>query len=126
MMLIVFVEDDSNLLEAYIEYTRDFYPDWETLGFLSGEEFLDSGVVPDVVISDYEMPDMSGVELHDIFTEVHPEVPFIILSGAHPPGNCRILWFTKGSQPLTTVLNCVDSQYDQNMEPRAVLPGEEE
>ncbi|WP_458207656.1 response regulator [Haladaptatus sp. NG-SE-30] len=35
----------------------------------------------DCVVSDYEMPEMNGLELLDAVKEVNPEIPFILLTG---------------------------------------------
>lgn len=37
----------------------------------------------DIVISDYEMPDMSGVRFLKRASEVHPSIPTVLITGNH-------------------------------------------
>ena len=42
---------------------------------------VDGGKLPDVLITDYDMPGMTGIELAKTLTEQHPEVDVLIVTG---------------------------------------------
>lgn len=43
-------------------------------------ELLSKGVVPDIIMSDIQMPGMSGLELAETLSSTHPDVKLIMLS----------------------------------------------
>jgi len=63
----------------------------------------------DVVLSDYQMPRLNGLELLTLIQELMPETPVILISSAHPtPGQVAIergafVWVRKPG-PVTQVL----------------------
>lgn len=78
---IYIVEDDpglNKLLEMHLVkcgFNR-------TKGFLSGEElFKNLDVVPDIIVQDYDLPGMNGVEVLKKAKKINPNIDFIFLSG---------------------------------------------
>ena len=60
---------------------------YDARGFASGEEFLASGEVQSFacVITDIQMPGMSGIELKQHLTASHNGVPVIMITARHDP-----------------------------------------
>jgi len=77
---VAVVDDDSRLLEALENLLTS--AGYETLLFSSAEQFLAADVLHEVVcvISDIEMPLMSGVELLSAIRRITPEMPVILIS----------------------------------------------
>lgn len=48
--------------------------------------------LPDMIISDLKVPNMSGTEFLDIVRKRFPQIPVIVISGAPPPRICRKGW----------------------------------
>ncbi|WP_067048033.1 PAS domain S-box protein [Methanofollis ethanolicus] len=82
MIRILLVDDEPLLLNlacAFLEEEKDF----TVTPVASAEEALGLlGVSPyDVVISDYQMPTMNGIELLRAVRAGHPDLPFILFTG---------------------------------------------
>ena len=82
MPSILLVDDESSLLEIgkiYLEKTDDFKVDTA----LSVTEAVDllSSCSYDVIVSDYEMPEMNGIDLLKKIRSDGDETPFIIFTG---------------------------------------------
>lgn len=82
-MAVIFVVDDEidicNMLKSVLEDTAD----WEVHTFQSAIEvlkYLDKKQ-PDVIISDYYMPEMNGLELLAELNQQIPETEFIMITG---------------------------------------------
>jgi PAS domain S-box-containing protein len=78
---ILYVDDEPLLLKVTREYL-------ESLGFIvdiadSGAEALEilSKKLYDVVIADYQMPGMDGIELLKKIRETYPDLPYILFTG---------------------------------------------
>ncbi len=83
MIRVLFVDDDTNLLQGLKRGLRRQVGAWEM-------EFVDSPILAldalndqgfDVIVTDLQMPGMSGIELLKRVSEVNPEIVPIILSG---------------------------------------------
>jgi FixJ family two-component response regulator len=85
---IAVVDDDPSVLRALrrLLRTRAFHP--KTFG--SAREFLAAlaGGVPECLIVDLQMPEMSGLELHQHLTKGGFEIPTIIIT-AHDDSDVR-------------------------------------
>lgn len=83
MLKILFVDDESNVLQAMRRATRDMRDEWEMHFVQSGEEALAlTAVEPfDVVVSDMRMPGMDGAELLSAVRVDSPAAARVILSG---------------------------------------------
>ena len=88
MINILFVDDDIDMLkQAEIILSRE-NDDFEIETAISGEEALDllSKNDFDIIISDYKMPSMNGVELLKEIRNTEIESPFILLTAAGDEG----------------------------------------
>ena len=78
----VYVVDDEeeilNLIQAFLEDAN-----FRVKTFLSPNELLESlkTEVPDIIISDIKMPEMSGIELLRKVNVIKPHLPVIVVSG---------------------------------------------
>ncbi|MEY8310142.1 response regulator [Erysipelotrichaceae bacterium 51-3] len=80
----VLLVDDELIIRQGMEYLID----WEKEGFhlvgkvKNGQEALEAieKQTPDIVITDIEMPVMSGLDLAEILARSHPEIRMIMLS----------------------------------------------
>ena len=78
---LLFVDDDRHVLKSLLRLFDD--KDYEVYGVLSGEEGLDIlSLHPDIkiVVSDYMMPVMTGVEFLKKAARIAPNVVRIILT----------------------------------------------
>jgi CheY-like chemotaxis protein len=62
--------------------------------------------LPDLIVSDLRMPEMSGVEFLSIVRQRHPTIPLVVISGEFegnevPPGVPADAYFQKGQHTLT-------------------------
>jgi HD-like signal output (HDOD) protein len=82
-MRILFVDDETRVLEALERALFDLPPDWEVEALSSGAEALARlAEAPfDVIVSDMRMPAMSGAELLQQVSSAYPAMVRIILSG---------------------------------------------
>lgn len=80
---ILFVDDESNVLEGLQRILRSMRSEWEMEFAVSGQQALHIlGSKPfDVVVTDMRMPGMDGCQLLEKVKVVHPQIVRIILSG---------------------------------------------
>lgn len=79
---VVLVDDEEmvlNSLKSFLELETEY----ETRSFTSAAEALDyaAGGQVDVVVSDFLMPEMNGIEMLGKFGGLHPHAPRILLTG---------------------------------------------
>ncbi|MEN6395975.1 MAG: response regulator [Methanoregula sp.] len=82
MISVLYVDDDQSLLEIskfYLENTGEFHIDTvesapRALDLLQHRHY-------DAVISDYQMPEMNGIEFLKILQKKYPTLPVIIFTG---------------------------------------------
>jgi PAS domain S-box-containing protein len=79
---VLYVDDESSLLELaklFLEQCGEFRVETAT----SARKVLDSSSIPsyDVVISDYQMPDMDGIAFLKAVREQFGDLPFILFTG---------------------------------------------
>jgi FixJ family two-component response regulator len=84
--LISVIDDDASLRSALVGLVRSLGHD--ALGFGSAEEFLqtDAATASDCVISDIQMPGMSGFELAQHLTTRNVFTPIILITARADPG----------------------------------------
>lgn len=82
-MKILFVDDEPSVLDGLRRMLRKQSADWEIDFAGSGPEALQKldAASFDVMVTDLQMPGMSGVELLERTVASHPEVGRIVLSG---------------------------------------------
>ncbi len=118
---ILFVDDDSNVLDAH---KRQFYKKFKVITVDSGNKGIDvlkeqSPVA--VVVSDYRMPEMDGVQFLSTARQITPDTVRILLTGqadmqasidAINEGNIfRFLSKPCSTEILTNALNAAVEQY---------------
>jgi FixJ family two-component response regulator len=79
---IYLVEDDDGLRRALATYLTS--RGWEVQAFRSGDDFVSVPIAltPSVVVTDVNLPGMSGLELQEKKRETCRPVPFVFISGA--------------------------------------------
>jgi len=77
------VVDDSDFFAEMTADTLTQQHGIDSVAANSAKEALDrlDGGGFDCIVSDYEMPEMDGLELLDEIRETHPSIPFILLTG---------------------------------------------
>jgi FixJ family two-component response regulator len=83
--LISVIDDDASLRSALVGLVRSLGHD--ALGFGSAEEFLqaDAAKASDCIISDIQMPGMSGIELAQHLTMRNVFTPIILITARADP-----------------------------------------
>jgi FixJ family two-component response regulator len=83
---ISIIDDDESMRRAIVALVRS--AGYEAQGFASAEDFLGSGIVQDFacIISDIQMPGMSGIELKEHLAASQNPVPVIMITARHDPG----------------------------------------
>lgn len=84
--LISIIEDDGSLRGALVRLIRSL--GYDARGFGSAEEFAESGAISSsaCVITDIQMPGMSGIELKQLLVQRRCPVPVIMITARHEPG----------------------------------------
>ncbi|MFW6141790.1 MAG: response regulator [Candidatus Saliniplasma sp.] len=82
-MKILFVDDDKGLLDQAKYVLERKNEDFEVIPVQSSDEALEYLEMDhvDIIISDYKMPSMDGLELLKMLREKNNETPFIIFTG---------------------------------------------
>jgi FixJ family two-component response regulator len=83
---IAVVDDDYSVRRALRRLLRSADLDTEAYG--SGHEFLDTleTIMPDCVVLDLQMPEMSGLELQKRLRDSGLSLPVVIVTGHDEPG----------------------------------------
>lgn len=80
---ILFVEDDELILELQVSVLRVKFPDVAFYTAVNGRMGLDLFRIhqPDIVITDINMPELSGVQMSASIRAIKPETMFIAITG---------------------------------------------
>lgn len=79
---ILIVDDESSILDMLATYfTSLSYPNHKASNAEKAIEVLNSDKAVDLLITDIDLPGMSGLDLLKIARETRPEVPVIIITG---------------------------------------------
>lgn len=83
--LIGIIDDDTSLRKALVRLVRSF--GYDARGFASAEEFLESGSMPNCscIVTDIQMPGMSGIELKRLMDERECMIPVIMITARTEP-----------------------------------------
>lgn len=86
MPLIAIIDDDESLRQALEGFVRSL--GHRAAGFASAEAFLAADDIAgyDCLISDIQMPGLSGIELKQLLTERHYRLPAILITARSDPG----------------------------------------
>lgn len=87
-MKILVVDDHALVREGLRQVLKGLAADVDVLeaGLCSRAfELADQHTDLDLVLLDYHLPDMNGLEAMDVFAREHPELPIIVLSGSVNP-----------------------------------------
>lgn len=82
-MRVLIVEDHElmrEMLREYLENESDFSIDGEAATAQDAIALIEAGM-PDIVLVDIALPDMSGIELVRVLSRKFPELPLAMLSG---------------------------------------------
>jgi FixJ family two-component response regulator len=84
--LIAIIDDDASMLNALVSLVRSFGYDAD--GFVSAEAFLGCGSLQGFacIVSDVQMPGMSGIELKQHLAACQCSTPVIMITARHDPG----------------------------------------
>lgn len=89
LVKILIVDDDDSLFPLFKERLSDEFPasvidtssnPVEALGRIKDRNYT-------LVLSDFNMPEMSGAELCIESRKIRPDIPFVIMSGLHENGD---------------------------------------
>jgi DNA-binding NtrC family response regulator len=80
---ILVVDDDTNLLDGLKRSMREKQIMWKQMFVSSANDALDILATKkiDVIITDYKMPGIDGLELLSIVKEKYPDIKRILLTG---------------------------------------------
>jgi PAS domain S-box-containing protein len=81
---VLVADDDDAMRETTVRLLEASVPDFRVRGVASGAavlETLDAGEPIDCIVSDYEMPEIDGLDLLEAVRERDPDVPFVIYTG---------------------------------------------
>lgn len=79
---ILLVDDEEDILTSMKEYLEVTIPELDVKTATSGQKGLDilSDGPVDLIITDYKMPEMDGLEFLRRAAKIHPAIPRIILT----------------------------------------------
>ncbi|MFP8952876.1 PAS domain S-box protein [Natrialbaceae archaeon A-arb3/5] len=121
---ILHVDDEpdlADLVATYLEREDDRFSVETTTRATEGLDRLESDAF-DCVVSDYDMPDLSGIELLEAVRADHPDLPFILYTGkgseavasdAISAGVTDYLQKESGTGQYTVLANRIDNAVEQ-------------
>ena len=84
-MNILYCEDNFMIREAMVDAIKESYPSANLTickNGASGIEYLNRGKDFDLIISDYEMPIKTGLDVYNFSQKINPDIPFVMFSGS--------------------------------------------
>jgi CheY-like chemotaxis protein len=116
MKTVLIVDDDAMVRFLYRRILRDVPVEVQVA--LSGQEALSllrGGFCPDLIISDIDMPGMTGLTLAKFCKEEFPGIPLLLASGGAYDIEAQqmgIRYFAKGIDTLSAIRNSVNEIVD--------------
>lgn len=111
--LISVIDDDESLRSALVGLLRSH--GYEAAGFPTAEAFLDAGDAPDCIVTDIQMPGISGIELKEELSRRGDRTPVIMIT-ARPDPNLEVRARASGAvcflrKPFDAgdLVNCIES-----------------
>ena len=82
---VLVVDDEVHILHVVSLKLRN--AGYEVITAPDGQEALEVAQVelPDLIITDYDMPEMTGLQLAEKVARTHPAVPVIVVTGRKAP-----------------------------------------
>jgi two-component system response regulator GlrR len=82
---VLVVDDDASVLEIITDMLN--YKGYTVFPFRSGAEAVKSmeAEKPDIIITDFYMPNLDGLELAEQIKEEYPNIPIVLLTGSFAP-----------------------------------------
>ena len=117
--IILIVDDDVTIVDAMKELMTAFEMNVVTAtSSVEALNLIQHGLKPDFVVSDYRMPEMTGIELvKKIRIELNEDVPVVIMTGDNSStevneaelANCSVLYKPINTDQLISLINSVKS-----------------
>lgn len=87
-MFLLIVDDEAAIRDFVVEAAQIFFPDARIEACASGHEALGVCAVtrPSLVLTDLQMPGMSGEELAEEIRRLHPDCRVAMMTGMPPKG----------------------------------------
>lgn len=82
-MIRILVVDDNASVRRYLRGILEQHDDWRVCDEArNGQEAVDrfSNIRPDVIVLDFQMPEMNGLDAARIITQRSPETPILIVT----------------------------------------------
>jgi CheY-like chemotaxis protein len=85
---ILVIDDEPPICELLKHILQTFRPECEVMAFLDGKTAIAQFEQQkfDLVITDYQLPEMNGLEVSLYIGKCRPETPVILISGKPPSG----------------------------------------
>ncbi len=82
-LLLEDYQSDADLIEYYL---KESYPNCDITHVACKDEFKNFLLnnTPDIILSDFNLPDISALEAYAEIKDLYPEIPFIIITGDLP------------------------------------------
>ncbi len=94
----VFLIEDDQIYSEFVRKALSQNPELKVSAFLSAEAAIEkiNGTLPDVLIIDYKLPGMSGIDLFEKIKERIKESNRVIMLSAIDDGNMVLSFIQKG------------------------------
>ena len=115
--IILIVDDDVTIVDAMNELLTAFKMKVvTTTSSVEALNLIQNGLKPDIVISDYRMPEMTGIELvKKIRIELNEDIPVVIMTGDNSStevneaelADCSVLYKPINTDQFMALINSV-------------------